>query len=67
MKFLIALDVAEENPALIGYFSNRATAVETATRISADWGNGFEVLPVYETYGEFIRHSEEGHDDVFLQ
>lgn len=59
MKFMIALDVAEDNPALIGPFPTERSAEKIAKRASADWGNGYDILPVYDSYGEFIRHSLE--------
>lgn len=60
VKYIVALDVAEDNPALIGPFPTERAAQKKAEIISADWGNGFQVLPMYESYGEFIRYSTEG-------
>lgn len=58
MKFTVVLDLGEDSPVLLGpYFSERG-ANAIGTGFVARWGGTYEVLPMYSTIGEYLRHTE---------
>lgn len=58
MRHIVAIDIGEDNPLLLGPFNHEYDAAVQGKDIHDRWGNDYEVFPVFTTYGEFLRYKE---------